>query len=295
MSSRYGCDSPGKAVGPLLNACMKSIVNTCQTTNDLAAVIRRRTEAILSFHAGIKQNGPDIFRWYPERGGVLTVVTEADVFCPKVGEGSFLLAACIDKSRVSRFLDMGTGSGFHALLAANRAAEVIAVDIEDAACSCALRNAVRNGLADEIDVREGNLFDPIGRDEKFDLITFNPPFLEGVPRSPLERALFDPHYETLARFFSSAHRYLREGGRILVAFSSAGDEQHFLKLARALTHRPTKILSARKWGLDFAVYDVSPRGWGIVHDASAPMVAIDLSSDGLNESCAHALCFDNQV
>ena len=49
-------------------------------------------------------------------------------------------------------LDMGTGSGVNAILAASKAARVVAVDINPYAVEAAARNAARNGVADRVEV-----------------------------------------------------------------------------------------------------------------------------------------------
>jgi release factor glutamine methyltransferase len=54
-----------------------------------------------------------------------------------------------------RVLDMGTGSGVSALLAARRGAEVVAVDINLTAVECAKSNAERNGLMDQSRLSSG--------------------------------------------------------------------------------------------------------------------------------------------
>src|SRR5439155_16598106 len=58
-----------------------------------------------------------------------------------------------------RVLDMGTGSGVNAVLAATRGATVLAVDINPAALDAARANAVRNGVADRVEVRHSDVFE----------------------------------------------------------------------------------------------------------------------------------------
>ncbi len=52
-----------------------------------------------------------------------------------------------------RVLDMGTGCGVNAILAASRGADVLAVDINPYAIDAARRNAERNGVSERIEVR----------------------------------------------------------------------------------------------------------------------------------------------
>jgi release factor glutamine methyltransferase len=73
-----------------------------------------------------------------------------------------------------RVLDMGTGSGVNAILAASQSTDVVAVDVNPQAVSAARRNAIRNGVADRVDVRLSDVFSAV--DGEFDLVVFDPPF-----------------------------------------------------------------------------------------------------------------------
>jgi methylase of polypeptide subunit release factors len=76
-------------------------------------------------------------------------------------------------------LDLCTGSGIMAILAAGKAQEVVGVDVNPRAIAFAQLNAELNELEGKIQFRAGNLFGPVnGR--TFDTITANPPF-EPVP------------------------------------------------------------------------------------------------------------------
>ena len=84
-------------------------------------------------------------------------------------------------------LDMGTGSGVCALAAARHARRVVAVDVSPAAARCTRLNAVLNQLEERIDIRIGDLFEPVAG-ERFDLVLFNPPFLIGAPKDDRDAA-----------------------------------------------------------------------------------------------------------
>ena len=122
------------------------------------------------------------------------------VFCPAYGEGSKMLAELLPERLKGKVLDMGTGTGVLALLAAHAGAEVVAVDTVADAVRCAKANAVRLGLQNQIDIRQGNVFEPIEQYEKFSLVLFNPPFMNGRPHTNLEKAIYDENYDTLNRF-----------------------------------------------------------------------------------------------
>jgi SAM-dependent methyltransferase len=92
-----------------------------------------------------------------------------------VGLDSRHLARVTSRKNVRSALDVCTGSGVHALLAASHAQRVCAVDISPRAVRCTRFNALAQGAAN-LEVLDGDLFHPV-RGECFDLITANPPFV----------------------------------------------------------------------------------------------------------------------
>ena len=83
-----------------------------------------------------------------------------------------------DRAAPCRVLDLCTGSGAIAIALAKElpAARVIATDVSAQAVAIARKNAERNGVADRVEVRVGDLFAPVAG-ERFDLITANPPYI----------------------------------------------------------------------------------------------------------------------
>ncbi len=77
-----------------------------------------------------------------------------------------------------RILDLCTGSGVIAVSLAKEfpAAQVVATELSPAAAAIARKNAERNGVADRVDIREGDLFAPV-HGERFELIAANPPYI----------------------------------------------------------------------------------------------------------------------
>jgi SAM-dependent methyltransferase len=86
-----------------------------------------------------------------------------------------VLSALTVRREVESALDVGTGSGIHALAAAEHAKRVVAVDINPRALRFAEFNAALNGI-DNVEFREGSVFDPV-EGERFDLIVSNPPYV----------------------------------------------------------------------------------------------------------------------
>ena len=154
------------------------------------------------------------------------------VFCAAFADGSNLLADCLlqEVRPHEKVLDLGTGSGALGILAARCGASVVAVDISPVAVECARNNARLNNLQNKVDVRQSNLFASIGSDEKFSLILFNPPFMNGQPSSLLEVAMYDQGYATLTQFFAEFSNYLVDKGRVLIVFSESGDVAYLKKL-----------------------------------------------------------------
>ncbi len=132
--------------------------------------------------------------------------------------GNVVLAQVREEDRV---LDMGTGSGVNAILAAGTARRVLAVDINPVAIAAARDNAEANGVADRVEVRKSDVFSAV--DGEFDLIVFDPPYRWFAPRDLLEAASTDENYRAMTTFFREAHRYLAPEGRMLIAFGSSGD------------------------------------------------------------------------
>jgi methylase of polypeptide subunit release factors len=88
---------------------------------------------------------------------------------------AYWLASLTLRRRVERAVDIGTGNGVHALLAAGHADHVVATDINPRALRFTQISAALNGL-DNVETRLGSLFEPVAG-ETFDLITCNAPFV----------------------------------------------------------------------------------------------------------------------
>ena len=126
-------------------------------------------------------------------------------------------------------LDMGTGCGVNALLAARVASRVIGADTNVTAVEAAATNARANGLENRVEFRHSDLFE--GVPESFDLIIFDPPFRWFPSRGVLESAITDPGYRTLTAFFDQVTSHLHPAGRLLMFFGTSGDVEYFLSLA----------------------------------------------------------------
>jgi len=97
------------------------------------------------------------------------------------GEGGL-----IDPDRIKRVLDLCTGSGCLAILAALRfpAASVDAVDISKDALAVARINVAQHGLQDRVRLLRGDLYAPL-RGARYDLILTNPPYVDAAGMAAL--------------------------------------------------------------------------------------------------------------
>jgi release factor glutamine methyltransferase len=133
------------------------------------------------------------------------------------------------KSKESpRVLDMGTGSGCIALAIARHhaTAAVTATDISGEALALARKNAERLNLTERTRFLQGDLFEPV-RDEKFELIASNPPYVSAdeFPTLMKEVRDFEPRLaldggpDGLAiyrRLVDEAAAHLNSGGHLLL-------------------------------------------------------------------------------
>jgi release factor glutamine methyltransferase len=182
-----------------------------------------------------------IRRWHdaifedPERNQNVTVnylgleLTVPHQVHPPAPMSQLLGRSILDEVReTDRVLDMGTGSGVNAILAASKSFDVVAVDNNPFAVECAKGNAARNALSDRIKVLESDLFTKV--EGTFDLIIFDPPFRWFAPRDIREAATSDENYRTLTAFFRDVRRYLTDYARILIFFGTSGDLSYLHKL-----------------------------------------------------------------
>ncbi len=125
-----------------------------------------------------------------------------------------------------RVLDMGTGTGVLALLAARLgAARVVATDNNPKAVTNARLNAERLGLENIIEVRgPADLFDSV-HSEIFDVILFNAPWAQGEPQTLYDTAIYDLGYRVLDGFLHGAPEHLTPDGAILLQYSNVSQRR----------------------------------------------------------------------
>jgi HemK-related putative methylase len=159
------------------------------------------------------------------------ILVLANVFNPKIfWSGEFLAESLLaDENLIpngATVLDMGTGSGVGAIFAARRARRVLAIDVNPDAVRSARINALLHRVEDRVEVREGDLFGPVGG-ERFDRVLFNPPYYLREPRDLLERAFFS--MKVVDQFAEGLRDHLAPGGQCLLLLASSADERALLQ------------------------------------------------------------------
>ena len=136
-----------------------------------------------------------------------------------------VLDSLTPRPRVDRALDVGTGSGIHALLAARHARQVVATDVNPRAIAYTELNAALNGLQN-IECRQGSLFDPVDG-ETFDLITCNAPYVVSPERRWVYRDSEFSEDGVSERIIGAAAAHLAENGyaAMLVSWLALDEER----------------------------------------------------------------------
>ena len=139
-----------------------------------------------------------------------------------------------DPSAVDTVLDLCTGSGCLAIIAARQfpEARIDAVDLSPAALDVAAINVADHDLADRISLRQGDLFAPLAA-RRYDLIISNPPYVAAP-----EVAAFPPEYraepqmahlggddglDLVRRILAQAGDHLTAGGGLLCEIGTGRD------------------------------------------------------------------------
>lgn len=160
----------------------------------------------------------------------------------KVGTDGVLLGAWADLSGCRTMLDIGTGTGLIALIAAQRnpRLHVTAIDIMPSAVEQARENVMRSPFKDRIDVKEMD-FLAFNESSKFDVVVSNPPFYDSDIHSPLSERDIARHSSSLPleALMARGGGHLSATGRLslVLPYSAASDAiglayMHGLQLSR---------------------------------------------------------------
>jgi release factor glutamine methyltransferase len=134
-------------------------------------------------------------------------------------EDSFLFAENLDVQKGAQVLDVGTGCGILGIVAAEKAGNVIALDLNPYALRCARQNSTLNNVRSKMAFVRTSLLTAFGEKVKFDLILFNAPYLPSAEHEAetwLGRSWAGGinGRQVIDRFISQAATRLNQGGRI---------------------------------------------------------------------------------
>jgi len=169
------------------------------------------------------------------QGCVFTVAEGAQP--PKAG--SLLFCRHLAFRPGLRVLEIGTGIGLAAVLAARAGGRVVATDVVPAAVACARRNATLNGVEAAMEVRLGDGYAPVAG-LTFDLVCTSPPQMPTPPGRERDDALAAADnggpdgWALLDRVIAGAPAHLGPGGRLVFTlFAFLGLQAALAKLERA--------------------------------------------------------------
>jgi release factor glutamine methyltransferase len=156
-------------------------------------------------------------------------------------EDTFLIADVLNQTVAEgeTVLDVGTGCGILAVIASKKAKKVVATDVNPHAVECAKQNAEASRVLSKMQVRLGDLFEPISETEKFSMIVFNAPYLPSTQsehRSWRGRAWAggSTGRRIIDRFMRDAPSHLTTKGRILLVQSTLSDVKETLRKFREM-------------------------------------------------------------
>ncbi len=186
-------------------------------TDDAAAALQPLTVDELVCCGLLERDGDDVrattrllmFDDVIVAGDALRAAESRD-YVVALSSASVRMASLIVRRPVAKVLDLGTGSGIQALLAARHAERVLAVDVNRRALEMAAWSARLNGV-ENVDWLEGDWLEPV-RGEAFDLVIANPAVIVSPDAELLWRDSPLGGEELSRRLVTGCAQHLREGG-----------------------------------------------------------------------------------
>lgn len=150
----------------------------------------------------------------------------------------------------SSLLEIGTGSGAIGIFCALEGAKVALTDINPDAVMVAKENAEKYNL--NIQIKESDIYDSLGADEKFDYIFWSHPYNNW--NEPVEDMLsksgLDYGYNSLKKYIEGAKNHLTAKGKLLLGTGNTTDIETIVKIAHENGYS-IRILKASEMPLAF--------------------------------------------
>lgn len=161
----------------------------------------------------------------------LDFVVNPDVMIPRP-ETELIVEAGINILRgmkSQRFCEVGVGSGCISvsMLHEIKHARAVGLDISKKALQIAKRNAQANNVMDRFYLKRSNVFEAVDKNEEFDLVVSNPPYVpsKSIETLPVEVRDFEPHValtdgkdglSIINKIIYKSPKYLKKGGFLLM-------------------------------------------------------------------------------
>ena len=166
-------------------------------------------------------------------------------------EDTFQLLESIKFQKNDFIFEIGCGCGIISLYLCKNAVNIISSDINLYAYKNTVENFKENKdkMKGSYDIRSGDMFSVLNKDEKFDIIIFNPPYLPELQDSKIKDIWFNKAVEGgktglkfTKIFVCNVKKFLKKEGSSYFVFSSETNEEDLLKTIRK-TKLDYKIVS----------------------------------------------------
>ncbi|MFC1475891.1 methyltransferase [Candidatus Zixiibacteriota bacterium] len=199
-----------------------------------------------------------------------------------IGMDSYRLARSLPHHGAATVLDLGTGSGFQAILCAREGAKVVAIEQNSKAVDIARLNVAINNLNDRVEIRRGDLYSAVPN-ERFDRIIMNPPFMpvpQGIPY-PACGAGGEDGLVIVRRFLAGLSAHLNPHGRAYMAGQAIGSSA-----GPFLIQELRELQSSDKWDLLVTLDVAMPLSFQshVIASITAATTAADRSEEDLTSA-----------
>ena len=179
--------------------------------------------------------------------GTIKLIVAPGVFHPGFFFSTRYVLEFLSKESLAgrRLLEVGCGSGVISILAAQKGADVTAIDINRKAVTNTIENAARNGV--KVQVATSDLFDnvlPI----RFDWIVINPPYYPADAKTEEEHAWnCGLNHQYFEKLFSRLGSFITQESKILIVLSDVCDLKTIFAIAAANRFIFEKISERKVW------------------------------------------------